>query len=747
MKKAKWIGLNGISNGLANDLHGGPSPYFRREFVRREGLVKAILEITALGMFKAYLNGKEIDNDLFLPGFTNYDIRVPVIRYDLTDLLSEVNCLGIVLGDGWYAGRNGLVMRRQVYGKRPLLCATLTLEYADRVETIVTDKDWRASYGAIRYSDRFHGEWIDNRFSLGDFSKYGYDASHWKQSKVYEPQCGILEPARCENSKKMELLVPKLVRSLDGKAIYDFGQNFSGILRAVLRGNRGEKVTFRHAEILDFDGCLYTDNLRKAANTDTYICSGEPTETFEPLFTSHGFRYAEISGDVQILELYGVVVYTAMRRTGTFECSDPIVNKIYQNALWTQKSNFLSIPTDCPQRDERLGWTADAQIFCGSAMFNMDCERFFLKYLTDVRDAQTEDGAVTILAPIKDFNGFLGIPAWADAICVIPYHHYLMYGNISVLRENIDSVKRWIQYCVCNSVDYIRPAIGYGDWLNVDCETDKSVIATAYFAYSVRLAEQMCRWLGDADSAFMSDLYQKIKRAFLAKFVLRDGKIRSDTQTAYLLAYSFGLMPARRMKPHLLRKIAERNNHLSTGFIGIKFLLPTLCDIGESELAYELICKRSYPSWGYSIDNGATTIWERWNSFSYEHGLENAEMNSFNHYSLGACCEWMYRYVLGIVPEIESPGFQAVCIRPYIDVSGRVRSSSGSYLTAFGNIAVNWTFDGDTCLFRATVPKQIKTRFQFPGFRIQKKNRKESTYCYVLRPIEGAAKQTQKQGV
>ena len=735
MEKAKWIGFDEISNGSANDLHGGPSPYFRREFVRSEGLIKATLKITALGMFKAYLNGEELDNDLFLPGFTNYDIRVPVIDYDLTDKLSEFNCLGIVLGDGWYAGRNGLVMRRQVYGKQPLLYAVLTLEYFDRVETIVTDQEWRVSYGAIRYSDRFHGDWIDNRLNLGNFSRFGYDASLWKYSKVYDPQCGLLESARCENSKKMEFLVPKLIRSENNKAIYDFGQNFSGILHAVLRGKRGEKVTFRHAEILDFDDNLYTDNLRKAANTDIYICGGNQSEIFEPLFTSHGFRYAEVSGDIQILELYGIAVYTALQQTGTFECSDPIVTKIYQNALWTQKSNFLSIPTDCPQRDERLGWTADAQIFCGSAMFNMDCERFFLKYLTDIRDAQTEDGAVTILAPIKDFNGFLGIPAWADAICIIPYHHFLMYGNAEVLRENIGAVKSWIQYCVRNSVDYIRPAIGYGDWLNVDSETDKSVIATAYFAYSVRLAEQMCRWLGDAECDFMSDLYRKIKKAFLKKFVSREGKILTDTQTAYLLAYSFGLMSATRVKPHLLRTITERNNHLSTGFLGVKFLLPTLCEIGESNLAYELICKRSYPSWGYSVDNGATTIWERWNSFSRERGLEDAEMNSFSHYSLGSCTEWMYRYILGILPEVSAPGFQTVRIRPYIDMSGKIRSANGSYLTAYGNISIRWNFHGDFCQFQAEVPNRIRARFQFPGFQIQKKSFKNDIYRFMLKPI------------
>jgi alpha-L-rhamnosidase len=736
-QKAKWIGyITGVSE--KNAEHGAPSPFLRKCF-NASKVKKAEIRITSLGLFKAYLNGKELGADVLLPGWTDYNKRIYYYIFDITDKIRKKNCIGVILGDGWYMG-NIAWFGRMHYGDYPLkLLAEIVLDYGEgKQDLIVTDDTWQASSGYIVYSDILNGEFHDGRLRVGNFSSYNY-VCNWDKAQIQNDICLQPQAAVCEPTVINRKFKAKKISDSGNTAIYDCEQNFAGIIRAVIVGKEGTKIRFRYAEMLYPDGSFYTENLRTAKASDYYICAGKGKEVFQPLFTYHGFRYIEVTidGPAKIVSLCGYAIYNCLRETGSFNCSDPIVNKIYENAFWSQRSNFVSLPTDCPQRDERLGWTGDAQIFCGSAMFNMRCDKFFEKYLTDIRDAQAENGMVDCVAPSvrKDFDGVKGAAGWGDAIAVIPYTHYVMYGDKEIIMQNLGSVKKWLKYCLDTSNNLICPSKGYGDWLNVSDETDKSVLATAFFAYSTLLAAKMCRIVQDKESDVFFKLYEDIKAAFISNFVDGDYRIKSDTQTCYLIAYSFGLLDLNQAKKPLLEAIARKNNHLSAGFIGIKYLLPTLCEMGESALAYELITKITYPSWGYSVINGATTIWERWNSYTKECGFADIRMNSFNHYSMGSCVEWIYKYVLGIMPceEPDYAGFKRVKMRPFMDKTGKISEAGGFYDSINGKIEVKWKNNKELYFYEAKIPKSIEVEFEFPEFDIIEQRKAGDKYLYLLK--------------
>ncbi len=755
---AFWINYETGEPKGALDRYGNPAPYFRKAFSLKEKPKKAVLRLGAMGVVKAYINGKAAADDYMTPGFADYRKRLPIYEFDVTDRLGVNNAIGLVAGDGWAVGYMGNDMYRNNWCDRIFVMAELIVEYADGTkEKICTDDNWLASTGEILRTDNYMGEFIDHRLDLGDFSAPDYDDSAWKTvaaitmedrfqsdkskrnyDQYVDRDCALY---RFNFNRKAELARQPFVtvkhrlspinsyKDKNGNTVYDFGQNMVGVVSARVTAKSGTRLTFRYGEMLRADGTVYTENLRRAEATDVYISAGGEKEKFRPLFTFHGFRYMEVAtdGEAKIEDVTGEVMYTDLKKTGEFTCSDEVVNKLYQNVVWGQRGNFLSVPTDCPQRDERLGWTGDAQIFVGSAMFNMDCKAFYEKYACDLRDSQYGNGAVGGVAPhVPHFDyteeGDRLAAGWADAITVIPYEHYVTYGDKRILTDNIGAMKAFVRFCRDTSDGLIRPeADNFGDWLNVGSETDKSVLNTLYFAYSASLTARACRIIGDCDEAEFAALYEDIRRAFRSAFVEADGTIKSDTQTAYLLAYAFGIATEDEIKSHLVRKIHEANDHLATGFLGVKFLLPVLCEIGESELCYKILTNRTYPGWGYSVVNGATTIWERWNSYTTEHGFGDVRMNSFNHYSFGSCCEWMFKYCLGISPVESDPGFRKVLVRPFVDFSGKLTSASGSYECAYGKIAVKWSVTGRTARFEIAIPAGVTPVYDFSAYESAKK--------------------------
>ena len=755
---AFWINYETGEPKGALDRYGNPAPYFRKAFSLKEKPKKAVLRLGAMGVVKAYINGEAAADDYMTPGFADYRKRLPVYEFDVTDRLGVNNAIGLVAGDGWAVGYMGNDMYRNNWCDRIFVMAELIVEYADGTkEKICTDDNWLVSTGEILRTDNYMGEFIDHRLDLGDFSAPDYDDSAWKTvaaitmedrfqsdkskrnyDQYVDRDCALY---RFNFNRKAELARQPFVtvkhrlspinsyKDKNGNTVYDFGQNMVGVVSARVTAKSGTRLTFRYGEMLRADGTVYTENLRRAEATDVYISAGGEKEKFRPLFTFHGFRYMEVAtdGEAKIEDVTGEVMYTDLKKTGEFTCSDEVVNKLYQNVVWGQRGNFLSVPTDCPQRDERLGWTGDAQIFVGSAMFNMDCKAFYEKYACDLRDSQYGNGALGGVAPhVPHFDyteeGDRLAAGWADAITVIPYEHYVTYGDKRILTDNIGAMKAFVRFCRDTSDGLIRPeADNFGDWLNVGSETDKSVLNTLYFAYSASLTARACRIIGDCDEAEFAALYEDIRRAFRSAFVEADGTIKSDTQTAYLLAYAFGIATEDEIKSHLVRKIHEANDHLATGFLGVKFLLPVLCEIGESELCYKILTNRTYPGWGYSVVNGATTIWERWNSYTTEHGFGDVRMNSFNHYSFGSCCEWMFKYCLGISPVESDPGFRKVLVRPFVDFSGKLTSASGSYECAYGKIAVKWTVTGRTARYEIAMPAGVTPIYDFSAYESAKK--------------------------
>ncbi len=741
---AKWIGYEtGEYQGI-EARYGNPSPYFRKTFVCRDKVKKAEILASALGVFKIYVNGKEVCDDYFSPGWVDYNKKLPFVRFDITPLLSENNAVGVVMGDGWAVGHVGsnTTFKRTSYSDKILLCAQIVLEYENgETERINTDGNWKCTQGEIRRTDIYMGEYVDHRLCLGNFSAPDYDDSAWDQP--YEdpfrfPRNIYLEEATLPPIRVKHTFTPSLMKREGNILYYDVSQNISGVLLLTLRGKSGAKVTLRHGELF-VDGKVYTENLRKAEATDTYILSGEGVEEFRPIFTFHGFRYAEIEteGEVEVLSVVAEAMYTDLPVSGEFSCSNPLVNRIYQNALWSQRDNFVGIPTDCPQRDERLGWTADAQIFCQSAMYNMDSKAFYEKYLTDVREAQLGNGVVPAVAPLPhigfySYVGFGPSAGWCEAIAEIPYCHYRTYGDRMIIRDNLYAIKKMLDYFESVSPDGIRRTCGktYGDWLSLGNETDKDMLSTLYYGHAAFICASLGEAVGDFETQRYLALWEKIKKAFAEAFVDKDGKIKSDTQTCYVIAYKFGFISKESARKHLERKFREDDGKLTCGFLGVRFLLPTLCDVGLSEIAYRLITSEEYPGWGYSVVNGATTIWEHWDSYTQERGIRDG-MNSFNHYSFGSCTEWMYEYVLGF--RSEKPGFEKVSFIPYFCHDGSITSARGYYDSVRGRIDAEWEKKGDVFTYRVTLPREMERSFEFPEMKLVSQRKEGDTYIFELK--------------
>lgn len=691
---------------------GLPAPYFRKSFNVEKPIKRAIAFATSFGIYDLYLNGQRPSKYCLAPGWTEYPKSIQYQYHDLTKYINQgENVIGAIVGDGWYSSNlSGLGRGR--YGTAVAFMMNLTIEYEDgSVDTVVTDESWNSNSGAVVYSDNQNGEYYDANLDPEGWSCPGYDDSAWHRTvKVRNTNAAStrFKASLGPQVREMLTLDPVSIDLADGKYIVDMGQNMVGYASIRLDCPKGTVITVRHGEMLNDAnegergsdgprGSLYTANLRTALQKDVYICKGKD-DVYEPRFTFHGFRYLEISGldkAPAIEDIKGHVLYSACQPAGYLETSNEMVNKLFSNVLWGQRGNFVSLPTDCPQRDERLGWTGDAEVFCKSACYNMDCHSFYIKYLEDLFEAQKPDGAITDIAPmIKWDNGNdlvgNGNAAWGDAAFVIPYTLYCMYGDKLTVKKHYNDMKRYFEYLDSTTVNYIRPYFGYGDWLSVDDFTPHDVLTTAFFAYDAILMNQMAKILGNKDDEkYYKEMFAKIKAAWQDKFLEPDGKIKGDTQTCYLMALKFGLVCGNKKKQaekHLVRKIEEKNNHLSTGFVGVSYLLPILCDIGRADLAYTLLLNDTYPSWGYSIKNGATTVWERWNSYTLEQGFGDVGMNSFNHYSLGSCVEWMFSYMAGIKPK--NAGFSTFEISPCFDK--RLDYVKCSYNSIKGLIKSSW---------------------------------------------------------
>jgi len=717
--EAKWIGAPWHGAGYSAAV----APFLRRGFSLGQKPVRARLYVTALGLYEAFLNGKKVGDDHFTPGWTDYHHRVQYQVYDVTNLLIEGdNVLGAVLGDGWYCGHVAY-RDREVYGERPRLLAQLEVTRADGSRQVISsDGSWKVAPGPILENDLLMGESYDARQELNDWLTPVPVTAGWKPASVF-PDPGIELSPMLDAPVILEADIAPLAepRKLGGhRFIFDFGQNLVGNVTLKVRAPAGTTVKLRYAEMLDSSGELYVENLRTARATDFYTCRGDAAgESWTPRFTFHGFRYAELSGlpddgNPGRDALVAHVLHTDVPASGDFTCSNPLINQLQHNIQWSQRGNYLEVPTDCPQRDERLGWTGDAQAFIRTGAWNRDVAAFFNKWQRDISDAQAPDGSEPAFIPALEHNPGDGGPGWADAAIICPWTLYRCYGDRALLAQHFGELRRYVDYLATQSVDEIRlhPSLGkwggFGDWLaldgsgQIDGGTPKDLIATAYYAYDTRILAAMARLLGNPEVAQGYEaLSERVTQAFQRRFVTADGMVAGNTQTSYVLALNFDLVPTAlrpKLVDALVRDIRRHGNKLTTGFIGTPYLLHVLAREGQLDVAYALLLQENWPSWLYPVTQGATTIWERWDGWTREKGFEDKGMNSFNHYAYGAVGDWLYRVVAGVELDPSQPAYKHFLLGPR--PGGSLTSARGTHLSPYGEITSAWrkgqgSFDWD----------------------------------------------------
>ncbi|MCX6215035.1 alpha-L-rhamnosidase [Spirosoma sp.] len=748
---ANWIGNDLTTLGKGKTYHLPPAPFFRKEIQLTAPVKKARLYVTSLGLYECQINGKRIGTDYFTPGWTDYNKRVYYQTYDVTaNIKTGKNALGAIIADGWYAGYLGYALLvgnpvvKNFYGDVPLLKAQLEVEYTNgKTETIATDQSWKTSHGPILEADILNGETYNANLAFDNWSKPGFNDTNWKSSTVFPDKADRQieaypgNPVRAFQELKAKTVTPKS----GGHYLFDLGQNFAGVVRLCVKGNKGDTLRLRFGEVLFPNGDIMTENLRKARATDTYILKGDPKgETWTPKFTYHGFQYVDVAGFRSapgLDAITGIVLTSATPETGTFETDNKLINKLYQNIVWTQRSNYVDVPTDCPQRDERLGWTGDAQAYVQSATFNNDISAFFTKWLVDLNDAQRPDNAYPIYAPAPNVRKTdTYSPGWSEAGIICPYTIYKTYGDTRVIQKFWPNMVAYLKFMEAKSQGTyvykegsfaeVSPKGGFGDWLSVGKKTPPDMLATLYFGYAASMMADMAKAIGKPDEAtYYTTMFTKIKQAFMAHYADSNGRFKTNsaaygngegyvdgemgfeghTQTAYANAIYMNMI-APNLTPKagnwLVDLIKANDNKLSTGFLGVKPLLPSLSMTGHTNQAYKLLLSTEYPSWGFEVVNGANTIWERWNSYIKGKGFENnAGMNSFNHYAFGSVNEWLFGNAAGI--KAEEAGYRTFIIRPELAPEG-INAVNASYQSINGTIVSSWKKEGNRVRLNVVVP-------------------------------------------
>ena len=722
-------------------LDCGTPALFRKEFEIQSPIKRATIYASARGIFELRANGQRVGEDIFAPEWTDYDQRIHYRAYDVTALLKTGrNALGATLGDGWWSGYVGWQETRARYGSlENSLMIQLEVELTNGQRlTLGTDGSWACNTGPILFSDFMMGETYDARRERAGWDEADFGDKDWLAAREVSAPTVPLVAQRAEPVQVVEKLTPvSLTEIKPGVFIYDLGQNISGWVRLKVNAPAGTRVTIRQGERLSPDGTLYTENLRRAKATDVYICKGNGEEIYEPHFTFHGFQYVELTGlpyKPGIDAVTGCVVRSATPDAGKFECSHPGVNRLWLNGLWSQKDNFLCVPTDCPQRDERLGWMGDAQVFLRTASYNMDVAAFFTKWMIDVEDAQTPEGIFPDTAPrLREGENFIGLgnlggsAGWADAGVIIPYTIWRVYGDRRILERHYNAMVKWVDWIASHNPDGLRVnqlSNNYGDWLCIPSDTSfgthspmKNLLATAYWADDCTKLARIARELGrDEDAKRFEKMFAHVRAAFQKEWVEPNGRVTTDTQTGYLLALAFDLLPENlcaAAAEHLVNDIKSLDWHLSTGFIGISHLNPQLTLAGRTDVAYRLLLRDDYPSWLYPVKHGATTIWERWNGWTEQEGFFVPHMNSFNHYSLGSVGEWLFRHVAGIELDPEIPGFQKFILRPF--VGDGLDFARASYRTMHGEITSEWKRDGGKLSWSVRIPANTTAKIFIPS--------------------------------
>jgi alpha-L-rhamnosidase len=746
--KAKWIESTSDA-----DTVNGPALLFRKEFISNKKISSATVFITTHGMYNAFVNGHKMGDAFLTPGWTSYNKRLQYQVYDVTKFIDNgKNVIGVHIGSGWYRTSLAWNNNKNIYGKKIGLLAQLEIRYTDgSSEMIFSDGTWKTSdQGPIRSSEIYNGETYDARKEMNGWDKPGYDDRDWRKVTENEYPKNILTATYNEPVRMHETFQPvRVFKTPKGEQVVDFGQNLVGWESIMIKGKSGDTITLDHAEVLDKEGNFYTDNLRAAKSENIYILKGKNgDELLMPHFTFHGFRYIRVKGftgeilpmklspDGQgilstsntkpIMHIEAVTLYSDMDKTGQFECSNPMLNQLQHNIQWGQKGNFLDVPTDCPQRDERLGWTGDAQAFSRTASYNMDVHNFFSKWLKDLAADQSEDGRVPFVIPNVLGAMAGGSAGWADASTIIPWNMWLAYGDPKILEDQYASMKSWVEFMQNHSKDYLwNTGFHFGDWLfyrpdddndGRSAVTDKYMIAQCFFAYSTQLLLSASKVLNKAEDAQKyTNLLQHIKEAYLKEYVTPSGRLVSSTQTAYVLALQFDMLPENlraQAAKRLADNIQDYDNHLTTGFLGTPYLCHVLSRFGYDTVAYKLLLQDTYPSWLYPVKMGATTIWERWDGQKPDSSFQTPGMNSFNHYAYGAIGDWMYRNITGIDNFGDAAGYKKISIKPH--PGGNLTYANGDLESVYGKISVHWKIANKKFLMDVEIPANTSAMIYIP---------------------------------
>jgi alpha-L-rhamnosidase len=717
--RAKWISL---PPPVDRNLEGW-TVYLRREFDLRSTPTLGRIYLTARGLYRAFINGTRVGDHALSPDWSDYHARSYYQTFDVTDLLEAGrNAIGVVLSGGWYAGSIGFFGQRFHYGRLPWFLGQLEVDCGDGVVSrSVTDESWVASAGPIVSSDLMQGEDYEVALEMPGWDRAGFEADGW---------C----PVSIEKLDRVDLRVsptPPLRATLEIPAtsvqkrpngwLVDFGQNMSGWVRMTLRGTPGTPIRFRHGEVLDTEGGLYTENLRSATQGGSIQVNETKQIAHESSFSLNGFRYLEVTGlatDPSPDDFTARAVHSDLPLTGLFECSDAELNQVWGNTVWGQRGNYVSVPTDCPQRDERLGWTGDAQLFAPLGAYNMECVGFFRKFLVDLADGQSIEGGIPEVGP--RISTFLdAAPAWGDAFIILPWLLYQMYGDAEPMAMHYSAMDRWMGYIERANPDGIRRNRlngNYGDWVSLGSETDKVLIATIYWAECARLMEKMARVLGcSVDAQRYADKAERVVEAFSSEYI-RGDRLTSDTQTAYVLTLRFGLVSGAKQEAfqeRLIELLAENGGRLNTGILGSAHLPEVLARAGRMDLAYRLFNCKDCPSLRFMARSGATTIWERWDAWKPDAGFQNPGMNSFNHVALGSMGVWLYRWVAGIQVDEGHPGFSRFRLAPR--PGGGLDWAEATYDSVRGRIRSRWDREGKRLRFVFDLPPNTEALIDLPG--------------------------------